>query len=175
MFSLLLTTSLSSRTLSSYRGLLDTGNISWVPIPPLRRPDADITLVFITQNQIGYSTMVNDTVFQANGTRKRVLQTGNGKLYLPDYNARFIACADQHEFCNPTNGLCSGLDGFLGSVTGPFSTMSTSKQLATVLRIQHNAEVYTMERSLKELGSNGQLRKASWFFDGIRRLTLHII
>ncbi|KAM5361391.1 hypothetical protein ACJA88_014484 [Fusarium oxysporum] len=143
------------QTLSSYRGFRDAGNISWVPVSPLRRPDADITLVFVTQNQVAYSTMVNDRVFQANGTVKRVLQKGNGKLYLPDYNARFIACADQHEFCNPTNGLCSGLDGLLGPVKGPFSTISTSKQLATVQRIHHNAEVYTMERSLKELGSNG--------------------
>ena len=144
-----------SRTTSSYRGYSDAKNMSWTPSPPLNRTDADVSLVFITQQMVAYATKVDDLVFQANGTNRRVLETENGSLYLPDNNARIIACADQHEFCNPTNGLCSGLDGALGSGLEPFSTMSTTKQLATISRIRHDFQAYTMERSIKELGNNG--------------------
>ena len=150
---------LPPRTTSAYRGFSDTGNNSWIPIPSLNRTDADVSLVFITANLVTYSTPVNDVVFQANGSIKNPIEQGNGQpMYISDFNARIIACADQREFCNPTNGVCSGLDGYLGSATQPFSSESTAKQLATALRIQRLSEVYTIEGSVKQLGNSGKER-----------------
>lgn len=102
---------------------------------------------------VGYASPVDDVVFQANGTSKEPIPYKTQHLYLPDLTARLIACADQHEFCIPTTGQCSGLSGILGQMNLFFG--DNARQKATMLRIQHHAEMYTIERSVKTLGSQG--------------------
>ncbi|KAI6777574.1 uncharacterized protein J7T54_004870 [Emericellopsis cladophorae] len=147
-------------TASAYRGFSDAANISWVPIPSLNRTDADVSAILIAANLLTYAQSVDDPVFQANGSIKdpiRSLELGTEQvMYLSDYTLRVVACADQHEFCDPISGACSGLDGHLGGGVRELLRTVNNNQAATIVRIQHDSQLYTMEGSVRSLGANGK-------------------
>ncbi|KAI6785086.1 uncharacterized protein J7T54_008180 [Emericellopsis cladophorae] len=147
-------------TAAAYRGFSDAANISWVPIPSLNRTDADVSAILIAPNIVTYAQSVDDPVFQANGSIKNPIRTSElgteQVMYLSDNTLRIVACADQHEFCDPISGACSGLDGHLSSGIPELLGTVNNKQWATIVRIQHDSLLYTMEGSVRSLGDNGK-------------------
>lgn len=138
------------QTKSAVRGF--SSNMSWIPVSRINRTDADITLVLIARALIAYSATVNDAVFQANGTKKNPVRQGSQLLYLPDHDARIIACADQHQICDPVSVTCSKLDGVLGSTSQVLDKMSNDRQMATAIRIKRDSASYNTEPSIQQMG-----------------------
>jgi hypothetical protein len=87
---------------------------AWVPIPALNRTDADISIIMITPNSMRFAAPNNDPVFGAHEMLSYVDYQGqNHSWYTPQYYVSIIACAGQHQICNPNTGACTPLVGAL--------------------------------------------------------------
>ncbi|KAJ4355598.1 uncharacterized protein N0V89_003618 [Didymosphaeria variabile] len=118
----------------------------WQPDKVLRRDDADISLMFLMANDIRYYGLVEDPIFQATGELFSIIDAGqNVTLYTSDYFVNPLACIDQHQFCNPSNGKCTKLDAYTPAVLaaqkdleynpmqyGTISTLSLELYLSTI-------------------------------------------
>lgn len=70
----------------------------WVPIPSLNRTDADVTIFFISFNNIEFVGANDDPIFSAHIKSKSTLGV---PVWKPDQNVSVLACAEQNQFCNP--------------------------------------------------------------------------
>lgn len=71
----------------------------WDPIPQLNRTDADVTIFFLTFNDMQFVEKNDDPIFSAHTLD---IDTLIGvPAYLPDHNISAMACAEQHQYCNP--------------------------------------------------------------------------
>lgn len=76
------------------------------PMPALRRPDADMVLVFLSANEIAYIGPVEDPWYSANAKYSQVKEYENehpGKIwtYYRDEPASVLGCVIQKQICNP--------------------------------------------------------------------------
>lgn len=74
----------------------------WVPIQSLNRTDADVTIFFISFNNIEFVGANDDPVFSAHINSTSTLGIPVKK---PDQNVSALACAEQNQFCNPSLAL----------------------------------------------------------------------
>jgi hypothetical protein len=102
--------------------------------------------MFLMANDIRYYGQVADPIFQASGKLFTILDAGkNVTLYTSDYYVNPLACIDQHQFCNPSNGKCTKLDAYGPAVVaaqkdleynpmqyGTISTLSLELYLSTI-------------------------------------------
>lgn len=79
-----------------------------LPIDELSRPDADVSLVFLAGNGIGYLEATEDLWYRAT-IRGRSLHLSSGSQvnesiprYIPEEAASPMGCAKQYQFCNPS-------------------------------------------------------------------------
>ncbi len=110
---------------------------SWIPIPELNRTDADVSLFLLAQNAIYYDTPVSDPFFSANikNPLPGVGNSDNRTTYQADIYVTALGCADQHQFCNPSNNKCTPLTGF-GLTNKTFDTLAfNTRQSATAWRL----------------------------------------
>jgi hypothetical protein len=70
----------------------------WVPIQSLNRTDADVTIFFLSFNNVEFVGANDDPIFSAHITSTSTLGVPVKK---PDRNVSALACAEQHQFCNP--------------------------------------------------------------------------
>ncbi|KAK3345912.1 hypothetical protein B0T25DRAFT_483468 [Lasiosphaeria hispida] len=82
----------------------------WEPIADLDRRDADVSVFFLSQNQLGYLTPVLDPWFSASGNRSVDLGTHN--ISKSDRTVTVMGCAEQYRMCNPTSSACTEWGGF---------------------------------------------------------------
>ncbi|KAG7410184.1 hypothetical protein Forpi1262_v017678 [Fusarium oxysporum f. sp. raphani] len=81
----------------------------WKPIPDFNRTDADVSVHFLSHNDLAYMAPVYDPWFSANGTRNA---SGHGiTIYGPDRVVDTMACADQYVLCNPSTASCTPPSG----------------------------------------------------------------
>ncbi|KAM3538620.1 hypothetical protein ARSEF1564_008467 [Beauveria bassiana] len=88
----------------------DTESKAWDPIPEFRRPDADVSIYFLSQNAVAYLAPVYDTWFSANGSNSLPLPSGKN-LSRRDYLVNTMICAEQYVMCNPSTSLCTSPAG----------------------------------------------------------------
>lgn len=98
-----------------------------MPIDALNRPDADVNLVFLTGNGIGYLKPTEDPWYRAT-VKGRSLRVTSGspvnesiQQYIPEEAASPMGCAQQHQFCNPAlpgDSRCGPLASWADAVTG---------------------------------------------------------
>jgi hypothetical protein len=96
-------------------------NRGFTPIEPLHRSDADVTLLFLSSNQIASPVEINDPWYSAHqivpGYRLNFTGWGNLTLgaYFADETASVLGCAKQYQICYPKIGRkpqnCSRLGG----------------------------------------------------------------
>ncbi|CAK7227575.1 hypothetical protein SBRCBS47491_006617 [Sporothrix bragantina] len=96
-------------TVYSYGANASAG--AWTPIPQLARDDADLALLFFSQNSAKYFGPVFDPFFLANGTFTEPFD--NGLLYKPNAFVQTMICADQYTLCNPNTNTCTPTGGLL--------------------------------------------------------------
>ncbi|KAL1889642.1 hypothetical protein Sste5346_008761 [Sporothrix stenoceras] len=82
----------------------------WQPIDELARDDADMTILFFSQNSVTYFGPVFDPFFLANGSRTEPL-TATQLLYKPNSYVNTMICADQYTLCNPNSNTCTPAGG----------------------------------------------------------------
>jgi hypothetical protein len=82
---------------------------SFLPIPELQTPDADLTVLFISANGVLFSSPIHDPWYKAttyighatetfsNGTTRR-----GSEVYMQDQAASLLACKVRNQICNPT-------------------------------------------------------------------------
>lgn len=70
----------------------------WDPIPDFNRTDADVTIMFLTFNNIDFVAQNDDLIFSAHVPFNSSLGV---PVWKPDNNISALACAEQHQFCNP--------------------------------------------------------------------------
>ncbi|KAK1818975.1 hypothetical protein LTR12_006663 [Friedmanniomyces endolithicus] len=85
----------------------------WTPIPELNRTDADVTLLILAQNSIDYGVPCDDPWFSAHQVRNDTSQT----WYVGDDYFNILACADQHQFCNPNVDSSKGCTSLADEAT----------------------------------------------------------
>lgn len=89
----------------------------WRPDQSVLRNDGDVSLMFLSANNILYEDVVEDPIFQASTDIKSVIDAGkNVTLYSSDYFVNPLGCVDQHQFCNPVNDRCTKLDSYSTAV-----------------------------------------------------------
>ncbi|KAL9116911.1 MAG: hypothetical protein Q9187_006560 [Circinaria calcarea] len=92
---------------------------SFNPIPELRHPTADVTLVFLSANDVAFTKPINDSWYSAHLHHTIELQSfqkkpANLTLYYHDDPVRVLGCTSQYQFCNPVlepQISCTPLDG----------------------------------------------------------------
>ena len=71
----------------------------WEPVSDLNRTDADVTIVFISFNNIEFVDQNDDPIFSAH--IPSISSSLGVPVWKPDNNISALACAEQHQFCNP--------------------------------------------------------------------------
>ncbi|KAK4122214.1 hypothetical protein N657DRAFT_664830 [Parathielavia appendiculata] len=84
---------------------------AWVPIPEFNRTDADVSVFFLSQNDISYLSPVQDRFFLANGTVKYTDQGGRTFFRANSY-VNTMVCAEQYAVCNPSTSSCTAPGGW---------------------------------------------------------------
>jgi hypothetical protein len=127
--------------------------VTWDPDPLFNRTDADVSMFFLTQNSVLYSTPVLDPWFFANGTiqnlvNEQVFSSANGYVSI-------LGCIDQYSICNPTTGQCTPHGGLekLDSATKALGL--NDAQIAVAARLVNAASGSSTFESVFGMGSSG--------------------
>jgi hypothetical protein len=87
----------------------------WTPIRQFNRTDADVTLFFLSANDIRYGTPIDDPLFSAHKNVSDFNVNNGSVYYFPSWQTdnlvSILGCTDQYQFCNPTTAECTLLDG----------------------------------------------------------------
>lgn len=89
----------------------------WYPVDTLMRKDGDLSLMFLSANNLLYYGAVEDPIFLATKFIGSVMEDGkNNTFYTSNYWVNVLGCVDQRQFCNPTNHACTKLDSYSSAV-----------------------------------------------------------
>ncbi|KAF2734239.1 hypothetical protein EJ04DRAFT_466936 [Polyplosphaeria fusca] len=102
----------------------DDFNSGFEPIEQLRRPDVELSLFFLSSNNIAYAEPVDDPWFAAH---KEARTAG---VYVQDEPVRVLGCASQVQYCdaNTQNRRCEPLRSVYANVTESISKVWTSQR-----------------------------------------------
>ncbi|KAH7069821.1 hypothetical protein BKA63DRAFT_519622 [Paraphoma chrysanthemicola] len=119
--------------IASMNAKIGASDPAWLPIPELNRTDADVHLLYLTQEMgLQYSKPVNDPWFTANYpvTRETGVSPGKWKnitVYSPGlWPMNTMACAQQFQWCDPNTGTTDPMCTQLGGI---FPVMAEAKRL----------------------------------------------
>lgn len=102
----------------------DGPNNTWFPVLAVSRDDADVSLIFLAANDILYTGLINDPIFQATKAAGTYDESGNNQtLYTSDYYVNALGCIDQHQFCNPNNDVCTDLNSYSTAVRSAWADL----------------------------------------------------
>lgn len=117
----------------------------YLPIPELQHPAADVTLVFLSANDIRFVKPSDDSMYSAHLNAGSSLSK-NISAYFRDDPVRVLGCISQYQYCNPTlerDITCTPLDGIMRVQALAQSLWQTEKQKAlfnwSASQIQHDA------------------------------------
>ena len=137
----------------------------WTPIEPLLQTDGDISLFFMSANDIQYDNPVDDPIFKAH-TLETTPTTGV-PYYLSDDWVDVIGCVDQYQYCNPGHNeqatQCTSLTSN-NEVIVDLDEIGLSKwQVATAKHISWNMMFSSMYYSVAGRGATALLASESVF------------
>ena len=149
----------------SYAGLADN---AWIPIPALNRTDADVSMFFLAPNGIAYEAPVADPFFAASTPKNFPHGDGaNDTFYTPNKAVYALACAEQHQFCNPTNGVCTPLSGYFQTFMNILGLDLNHAQSSAALTVQPALNFVNLYNSVNSRGANA-LRASETLDQGIQ-------
>ncbi|KAJ9427824.1 hypothetical protein FOXG_18867 [Fusarium oxysporum f. sp. lycopersici 4287] len=143
--------------IQSYPGFAKSSSLSnpllWKPIPDFSPIDADVTVHFLSQNNIGYLAPVYDPWFSANGTYNITSQ--GTTIFGSNRNVDTMVCADQYVLCNPSIASCTSPAGVLNLVNNLTSTTLnfSTTQLSTADRILYSLVQSNTYTTVANLGT----------------------
>ncbi|KAH8883188.1 hypothetical protein GQ53DRAFT_847088 [Thozetella sp. PMI_491] len=106
-----------------FNGSFDVGS-DFIPIPSLDRPDAELSIHYLSGNGIYFNNPSNDDWYRASvpGPTAMILGiNGSTTVYQPEEAASPLACLSQFQFCNPmlpSDKQCGPLTGLGDAVLG---------------------------------------------------------
>lgn len=127
------------RTVWAYSSLNDSVSgigSQFIPIPDLRRPAADVTLLFLSANGIMFLEPSNDSWYSAHENSSNLWLEpipGNISAYKADDPVRALGCITVYSFCNPNleaKDKCTPLAGIRAAPFLAESLWHTEKQKA---------------------------------------------
>lgn len=143
---------------------------TWQPDKAVLRDDGDVSLMFLSANDILYYGEVKDPIFAATSPIRSVMDNGkNVTLYTSDYFVNPLGCVDQHQFCNPANQKCTKLDSYDSAVRSAQADLEyNSMQYGTVSTLSLNLYLSIMSQSIGGRGSAAlrALEMVSGLFSG---------
>ncbi|KAK7525364.1 uncharacterized protein IWZ02DRAFT_233114 [Phyllosticta citriasiana] len=80
------------------------------PIPELARTDADVSLFFLSANDVLFTDGTNDPWYSARGEAYKARDVTTGEvveMYVQDAAATALGCAEQEQYCNPNAAASS--------------------------------------------------------------------
>lgn len=137
----------------------------WKPIAELNRTDADLSIMFLSQNSISYAEPVDDPMFSAHIAFDFGSLNLDFSYYTGNYYVNVMACTDQYQICNPHNQACTGLMGVHQVL--PYITYNNDKlslnnmQQAISIRMMRHAFETSFHSIIVAQAENGLLAKES--------------
>ncbi|KAH6661535.1 hypothetical protein F5X68DRAFT_195964 [Plectosphaerella plurivora] len=148
----------------------DTAPVGFTPISALEVPDADTSVIYMTNNA-QYATPVEDPWFRA--TNKTDPTGANRTMIIPDefwisdQVSSALACTEQYQFC--ADDTCSPLAGVANNATNPWRGLELSEdqqELFNILSV--GIEAITLAGGVYWLGPNMlRANEFVWFTDGM--------
>ena len=127
----------------------------WIPVPALNRTDADVSVFFLAPNMVVYEAPVADPFFAASIPKNLSSGDGVNDTYYSSNQAVYaLACAEQHQFCNPTNGICTPLSGAFQLVTNIPRLDLNDAQSSTAITVMSTLTFINLYYSVISRGSN---------------------
>jgi hypothetical protein len=122
---------------------------TWQPDRAILRDDADVSLMFVSANNLLYYGKVDDPIFMATSPIKSVMDNGkNVTLYTSDFFVNPLGCIDQHQFCNPTKDKCTKLDSYDSAVRSAQANLEYNPmQYGTVSTLSLNLYLSILSQS----------------------------
>jgi hypothetical protein len=151
---------------SAWVGGTLNNDTTFEPIQELTVPDADVSVLFLTNSAL-YTSAVSDPWFQANNATY-VSEDGlvDIEFFTPDKVTSALACTEQDQFCDSTT--CSELGGILRNNTNPYWGLSLNPtQQATFNLILVGVQSLSINNVIAFLGS--EVLRANdylWLGDG---------
>ncbi|KAK4697740.1 hypothetical protein P7C71_g386, partial [Lecanoromycetidae sp. Uapishka_2] len=164
----------------------------WLPVPALNRTDADVSILFLTQNSVSYTSPVADPFFSANIVINDTVDGVTDTTYEADLYVSALACTDQYQYCNPNNGRCTSLTASnlllpeLGSLDLNAAQLATYARFVYMLNFQglystvvsRGASALLASRGLEQAtnthsalpNNQWQLEVSSWFATSLAKL-----
>jgi hypothetical protein len=132
---------------------LSANPLLWKPIPDFSRTDADVSVHFLSQNDLAYLAPVYDPWFSANGTFN--VSSQGITIFGPDRDVDTMVCADQYVLCNPSTASCTSPAGVLNLINNMTSnTLNFSAaQLFTADRILYSLIQSNTYNTVANLGT----------------------
>ena len=145
---------------------IPAGYLFWHPITPLQLFDGDVTVVFLSTNNIVYEASVGDPWFSAH----RPVHNLSAPFYAADLDVSVMGCVDQVQICQPARRNieldCTELSS--AEVVGYESLHSlqlNDRQSATFQGFANYVPLTGTFWSVKELGDNALLARRNVFLD----------
>jgi hypothetical protein len=135
----------------SLNGKWDNTTSNWNPIIPFRVYDADVSVVFLVTNGIGYLKPVHDPMFHATQQSMR-----HSEVFIPTRGFGIMACLDRHQICEMTHGACTRLSS-VGDLSTDSEVTLNAAQNITALRISKAAYGTEIWMHANTIGATGTL------------------
>lgn len=144
---------------------------TFFPIPELQRPAADVSLAFLSANDVPFSQQSDDSWYSAHlpitDTFTMHNVTTNMTLYYRDDPVRVLGCTSRYQYCNPNlepNISCTPLTGIFAVQPLAESLWKTEQQGAmfnwSSSTILHNA--IGLIEVLSKLGTSSLTARHKW-------------
>lgn len=106
----------------------------FMPDPRLFRPDADLSLIFLSGNGMSFLEPTDDPWYRGSIPWTNITQTGYNKtgdwkktVYRPDEAASPMGCIQQYQYCNAEH-KCGQLASFYDAMTTAAPFLNTSME-----------------------------------------------
>lgn len=159
---LMLTTEPNHRVFHAYAADAATPSpfSNWAPHPDFARPDADVSIILLIQNDMRYTAPVYDPWFSANGTY--AFTNDNNTYTVSDRYLSPLVCAQKYTFCNPStpHHICTPPGGLFQLAAHWATLRYTPAQSATAARLLRALDEIDMFHAVSNLGGGADALRA---------------
>jgi hypothetical protein len=79
------------------------------PVQELNCTDADVSLFFLSTNDVKFNAAIDDPLFSAHKMHTEQIGTVTGVYYTSDNDVTVLGCVGQHQYCDPSTACCTAL------------------------------------------------------------------
>jgi hypothetical protein len=125
----------------------------WTPIDDILHTDADVSILYFSQNSVLYPDPIDDPMFSAHRQFRNLPAGTNNTFYGADDFATVVACIDQSQIRNPATGISTPPLGFQRLSVQSVNIGLNPAQIAAAFRLIVPSEQALMFNSVNGLGA----------------------